>query len=71
VAKKALAGMFSLVETKEKDIRSNPKLSTSELLKKVFAQQEQEIVISPLFTLKFDWDEKSAELSRAFSSVSD
>ncbi|MEY4202900.1 MAG: hypothetical protein RL013_603 [Bacteroidota bacterium] len=41
VTKKALAGMFSLVETKEKDIRSNPKLRTSELLKKVFAQQDK------------------------------
>ncbi len=41
VTKKALAGMFSLVETKEKDIRSNPKLRTSELLKKVFAQQDR------------------------------
>ncbi|MFM7155544.1 MAG: DUF4197 domain-containing protein [Bacteroidota bacterium] len=41
VTKKALAGMFSLIETKEKDIRSNPKLRTSELLKKVFAQQDK------------------------------
>ncbi|MCE2821430.1 MAG: DUF4197 domain-containing protein [Bacteroidota bacterium] len=41
VTKKALAGMFGLVETKEKDIRSNPKLRTSELLKKVFAQQDK------------------------------
>ena len=37
----ALAGMFSLVEKKEKDIRENPGARTSDLLKKVFAKQDK------------------------------
>ncbi len=41
VTKMALAGMFSLVEEKEKGIRSNINLRTSDLLKKVFAQQDK------------------------------
>ena len=41
VTKTALAGMFSLVEEKEKGIRSNVNLRTSDLLKKVFAQQDK------------------------------
>ncbi len=41
VTKTALAGMFSLVEQKEKGIRSNVNLRTSDLLKKVFAQQDK------------------------------
>jgi hypothetical protein len=36
----ALKGMFSLVEKKEKGIRSDTNLRTSELLKKVFAKQD-------------------------------
>ena len=41
VTNKALAGLFSLIEVKEKDIRENPAARTSDLLKKVFAQQDQ------------------------------
>ena len=41
VTKMALVGMFSLVEQKEKGIRSNVNLRTSDLLKKVFAQQDK------------------------------
>jgi hypothetical protein len=41
VTKMALIGMFSLVEQKEKGIRSNVNLRTSDLLKKVFAQQDK------------------------------
>ncbi len=41
VTKMALVGMFSLVEQKEKGIRSNPNLRTSDLLKKVFAKQDK------------------------------
>jgi hypothetical protein len=41
VTKMALIGMFSLVEQKEKGIRSNANLRTSDLLKKVFAQQDK------------------------------
>jgi hypothetical protein len=37
----ALVGMFSLVEQKEKGIRSNPNLRTSDLLKKVFSKQDK------------------------------
>ncbi len=40
VAKKALIGLFSLVEKKERGIRENPALRTSELLRKVFAKQD-------------------------------
>lgn len=40
VTKKALSGLFSLVEKKERDIRENPALRTSELLKKVFSKQD-------------------------------
>lgn len=41
VTKTALAGMFSLVQKKEQGIRSNVNLRTSDLLKKVFAQQDK------------------------------
>lgn len=41
VTKMALVGMFGLVEQKEKAIRSNPSLRTSDLLKKVFAKQDK------------------------------
>ena len=41
VAGKALAGLFSLVEQKEADIRENPVERTSDLLKKVFAVQDK------------------------------
>ncbi|MBL7817115.1 MAG: DUF4197 domain-containing protein [Saprospiraceae bacterium] len=41
VTKMALVGMFSLVEQKEKGIRSNVNLRTSDLLKKVFASQDK------------------------------
>lgn len=40
VARKALEGMFGLVEKKEAAIRENPVERTSELLKRVFAQQD-------------------------------
>lgn len=40
VAKKALAGLFGLVETKELDIRENTASRTTELLRKVFAKQD-------------------------------
>ena len=41
VTKMALVGMFSLVEQKEKGIRTNTNLRTSDLLKKVFAKQDK------------------------------
>lgn len=41
VTEKALAGMFSLVEKKEKEIRENTGARTSDLLKKVFAKQDK------------------------------
>ena len=41
VTKMALVGAFSLVEEKENGIRSNINLRTSDLLKKVFAQQDK------------------------------
>lgn len=41
VTRKALAGMFSLVEKKEKGIRSDVGLRNTDLLKKVFAQQDK------------------------------
>jgi len=40
VTRQALAGMFGLVEEKEKDIRGNQSSRSSDLLKKVFAQQD-------------------------------
>lgn len=40
VTKKALTGMFGLVEKKEEDIRGNVDARPSELLKKVFAKQD-------------------------------
>lgn len=40
VTDKALAGLFGLVEVKELEIRDNPALRTSELLRKVFAKQD-------------------------------
>lgn len=41
VTRKALAGLFSLVEKKEKGIRSNVSLRNTELLRKVFAKQDK------------------------------
>jgi hypothetical protein len=41
VTKMALKGLFGLVEEKEKGIRSNPALRTSEILKKVFSKQDK------------------------------
>ncbi len=41
VTRKALSGLFGMIETKEADIRSNPAARTSELLKKVFAKQDK------------------------------
>jgi hypothetical protein len=41
VAKMALAGMFGLVEKKEKDIRSDASFRNTDLLKKVFAKQDK------------------------------
>lgn len=40
VTEKALQGLFGLVEVKERDIRDNPALRTSELLRKVFSRQD-------------------------------
>ncbi|NRB64133.1 MAG: DUF4197 domain-containing protein [Saprospiraceae bacterium] len=40
VATKALVGLFSLVEKKEAEIRDNPAARTTDLLRKVFAQQD-------------------------------
>jgi hypothetical protein len=40
VTDKALVGLFSLVELKERDIRDNPALRGSELLQRVFAKQD-------------------------------
>jgi len=41
VTKTALAGMFNLVEQKEKGIRSDVSLRNTDLLKKVFAKQDK------------------------------
>ncbi len=41
VTKMALVGLFGLVEKKEKGIRSDSNLRTSDLLKKVFAKQDK------------------------------
>lgn len=41
VTRKALEGMFSLVEKKEKGIRSDVKLRNTDLLRKVFAKQDK------------------------------
>lgn len=41
VTKKALVGLFSLVEKKEKGIRTDVNLRQSDLLKKVFAKQDK------------------------------
>jgi hypothetical protein len=41
VTRKALSGLFSLVEKKEKGIRSNVNLRNTDLLRKVFAQQDK------------------------------
>ncbi len=40
VTTKALDGMFGMVEQKEKDIRTNQSSRTTDVLKKVFAQQD-------------------------------
>lgn len=40
VTDKALTGLFGLVEVKELEIRDNPALRTSELLRKVFSKQD-------------------------------
>lgn len=41
VTDKALLGMFSLVEVKERELREKPALRNTELLRKVFAQQDK------------------------------
>ncbi|MCB0523427.1 MAG: DUF4197 domain-containing protein [Lewinellaceae bacterium] len=41
VTRKALDGMFGLVEKKEKDIRSDVSLRNTDLLRKVFAKQDK------------------------------
>ena len=41
VTDKALVGLFGLVEVKERDIRDNPALRTTDLLRKVFAEQDK------------------------------
>lgn len=41
VADKALLGMFSLVEVKEEELRDQPAMRNTELLRKVFARQDQ------------------------------
>ena len=41
VTKEALNGLFGMVAEKELEIRSNPALRTSDLLKKVFAKQDK------------------------------
>lgn len=41
VTQKALSGMFSLIEKKEKGIRSDVSLRNTDLLKKVFAKQDK------------------------------
>ncbi|MEM9990208.1 MAG: DUF4197 family protein, partial [Bacteroidota bacterium] len=41
VTNEALKGLFSMVEKKELDIRENVQARTSDLLKKVFAKQDQ------------------------------
>ena len=40
VTRRALAGLFGMIETKEADIRANPAARTTELLQKVFARQD-------------------------------
>ena len=40
VTNQALAGLFSMVELKEKDIRNNVSARTTDLLKRVFARQD-------------------------------
>lgn len=40
VTEKALVGMFSLVEKKEENLRDNPAMRQTELLRKVFAKQD-------------------------------
>jgi len=42
VTQKALEGLFGLVEVKERNIRENPALRTTELLQKVFARQDKQ-----------------------------
>ena len=41
VTEKALFGMFSLVEVKEENLRDNPAMRQTELLRKVFAKQDK------------------------------
>lgn len=41
VTNKALDGMYGMIEEKEKDIRSNQSSRTTDVLKKVFAQQDK------------------------------
>jgi hypothetical protein len=41
VTSKALTGMYSLIEVKEKNIRTDVNQRNSDLLKKVFAQQDK------------------------------
>ncbi|NJB85150.1 hypothetical protein GGR26_000895 [Lewinella marina] len=41
VTDRALAGMFGLIEVKETELRQNPALRNTELLRKVFARQDK------------------------------
>jgi hypothetical protein len=41
VTKEALKGMFGMVAEKELEIRENPALRATDLLKKVFAKQDK------------------------------
>lgn len=41
VTQRALEGMFALVEVKESELRQNPALRNTDLLKKVFARQDR------------------------------
>jgi hypothetical protein len=41
VTSRALEGMFALVEKKERELRDQPALRNSELLRKVFARQDK------------------------------
>lgn len=41
VTRSALGGMFGMIEKKELDIRENPAVRSTELLQKVFAQQDK------------------------------
>ena len=42
VTERALSGLFALVEVKETELRKNPTLRNTDLLKRVFARQDKE-----------------------------